>query len=215
MSRNVSIALALAVTAALLWLVTSLKVGGGRPSAPEPSAYAGPVGGAEPEEPTPEPTPTEAPAEPAAATPVSKAPAAPAAAPRPAVPTTTPLPAPQKTGPVDELKARFARDPRDAAAGTLETQIEAAFKSDDVPAALLHSVTCRATVCRVETRWAPDRGIGFMSAFTRLLMLLPDDPTPRLFDTNLGVSPESAPDASGVRAVDVYIARLPQTEPAR
>jgi hypothetical protein len=82
-----------------------------------------------------------------------------------------------------------------------------------VPAGLLKSVLCRRTVCRVETRWAPDRGIGFMSAFTRLLMQAPGADVVRVFDTNLGISPEGEPDAAGVRPVEVYIARLPAAEP--
>ncbi len=205
-NRNVLIVLALAATAAALWFVTSLSVSSGRPPASQPSADAEPPTGAQPEEAPVQPKPAEPATQPTATT---------AAAPRPAPPPPAKLPPPEKTGPADELKARYASDRRDASAGELEKEISAAFVSADVPASLLHSVSCRATVCRVETRWAPDRGIGFMSAFTRLLMIAPDDPTPRLFDTNLGISPEGAPDAVGVRAVDVYLARLPQTEPAR
>jgi hypothetical protein len=96
----------------------------------------------------------------------------------------------------------------------LEKEIEAAFTSSDVPTELLHAVQCRKTVCRVETRWAPERAIGFMAAFTRLLMIPPGSAASRTFDSNLGIAPEGTPDANGVRAVDVYVARLPDSEPA-
>jgi hypothetical protein len=36
----------------------------------------------------------------------------------------------------------------------------------------------------------------------------------RVFDSNIGFSPEGEPDASGVRPVDVYLARMPPPEPA-
>jgi hypothetical protein len=214
MNRNVLIVLALAATAAALWFVTTLSVSSGRPPASQPSSDTEPLAAGQPGAPSDEPTPAEPPTPPAAAAGPQPS-ATTAAAPRRAPPPPAQLPQPEKTGPADELKARFASDRRDASAGELEKKISAAFESTDVPASLLHAVSCRATVCRVETRWAPDRGIGFMSAFTRLLMLAPDDPTPRLFDTNLGIMPEGTPDAVGVRAVDVYIARLPQTEPTR
>ena len=84
-----------------------------------------------------------------------------------------------------------------------------------MPSGLLKSVLCRQTVCRIETRWTPARGIGFMSAFTRLLMTPPGTEPPKLFDPNLGVSPEGEAGADGTRAVDVYLARLPPTDPAR
>jgi hypothetical protein len=222
MTRNGWIAVALATTAALLWLVTSLGTGD-RTSASDP-AGAEPAGGVEPALPEPDPQP--APAEPAApptapTAPAPTEPAAPAAPAAPARPAEPPpeaqLPPPEKTGPVDELKARFASEPRDSSAGALEKHVEAAFRNDDVPAGLLKSVLCRRTVCRVETRWAPERAIGFMSAFTRLLMQAPGADVVRVFDSNLGISPESEPDANGVRSVDVYIARMPPTptpEPA-
>lgn len=219
MTRNGWIAVALATTAALLWLVTSMKTGGDRPRTSDPTDDAEPAAAAPVAE-APEAEQQPAPAEPPdPALPSTPAPAAapgeqpePAAEEQPTPPPTTPLPPPEKTGPVDELKARFTSEPRDSSAGTFEKRIEAAFKSKDVPAALFKSVLCRQTVCRVETRWTPDRAIGFMSGFTRLLMIPPGSQQPRLFDSNLAISPEGDPDASGERPVDVYIARLPPPE---
>lgn len=214
MTRTAWIVLAVAAAAVVLWLAASIRSGGDA-RAPESS-----LDEAQPP-PAVEDAPLEVPAfdpEPAAeppaaaASPVAAEPARHIA--REEAPPKGQLPAPEKSGPVDELAARFASDPRDAAAGTFEREIEAAFKSDDVPAALLQSVTCRSTVCKVETRWTHERAIGFMSAFTRLLMLAPDSVEPRLFDTNLGISPQGDADANGIRAVDVYIARLPQGQAA-
>jgi hypothetical protein len=207
------IAVALVGTAAVLWMLMGWPTG--RPPRAAPSSAGGaPVDEALVAEPPPsEPEPPAAAAPPAAADPSAKpAPRAPSE-PEPAPAAN--LPPPEKTGPVDELKARFANESRDPRASDLEKSIEAAFKNDDVPAALLGSIECRRSVCKVETRWSADRAIGFMSAFTRLLMLPPGSTTPQVFDTNLAVSPEGAPDANGVRTVDVYLARLAPAEPAR
>lgn len=214
MTRTGWIALALVVTAGVLWIVTSWSTRNEPQAAPSETvtvdvpAAAEPIAARAPEE------------EPAPAAPLDPAPPTPAAEPHeptaaPSQPDVSPLPPPERTGPVDELKARFEKEPRDSSAGALEKHIEAAFRTSDVPAGLLKSVLCRRTVCRVQTRWTPERAIGFMAGFTRLLMIPPDDPRPRLLDSNLAISPEGEADEGGERLVDVYIARLPDAEPAQ
>lgn len=215
MTRNGWIVLAMVTTAGLLWFVATLKLGGDA-HATQASRDEGESFDDAPLEqrpPTqPEPTPTK-PAPANAPVPAAD-PAAPSPAPRPEPPPpTSQLPPPERTGPVDELAARFASESRDASASASEKAIEAAFISTDVPSSLLHSVQCRRSVCRVETRWAPDRAIGFMSAFTRLLLVPPGSTAPRVFDSNLGIAPDGNVDASGARNVTVYVARLPPPEP--
>ena len=216
MTRSGWIALALATTAAILWLVTSLSTRGDRPAASDSTGVDEPelAPPAEPEPRADQPAQAAPPTAPAPAAEPEEQPDEPADPPS-QEPPTSPLPPPEKSGPVDELKARFASEPRDSAAGTFEKKIEAAFRHDDVPAGLVKSVLCRRTVCRVETSWTPDRAIGFMTGFTRLLMTPPGADVPRPFDSNLGISPEGEPDASGVRAVDVYLVRVPPPEPER
>jgi hypothetical protein len=208
---------ALVLAAALLWIVTGWQTrdqGSHRSDeiddAVAPSAAADPAAPSERAPAANIAQPGVAPSAPSVPT-APAAPIAPAAPAAPIVrepaPPVADLPAPEKTGPVDELKALFASEPRDSAAGSFEKQIEAAFRGNEVPPGLLKSVLCHSTVCRVETRWSPERGIGFMAAFTRLMMA-PDGRPAGQFDSGLAVSPEGEPDAHGTRAVDVYLKRI-------
>ncbi|MEY4580430.1 MAG: hypothetical protein RL701_5133 [Pseudomonadota bacterium] len=116
---------------------------------------------------------------------------------------TAPIPAPSRSGPVAELKALFATEPRPSAAARVETIIEAQFRRNEVPSGLLKSALCRSTVCRVETRWSPQRAEGFMSAFMHLMTDPPTEST--VFDPQFAISPEGEPGADGSQAIDVYV----------
>jgi hypothetical protein len=121
---------------------------------------------------------------------------------QPAVPDPSGPQVPQRSGPVDALAQAFASEPRASSAVQVEAAIQAAFRRAEVPPALLKSVLCRSTVCKVETRWTPDRAQGFMLAFMQLVMQPQEQ---HAFDHELGVSPEGEPDADGSRAVTVYV----------
>jgi hypothetical protein len=110
--------------------------------------------------------------------------------------------APQRSGPVDALQQAFASEPRASSAVSAESAIEASFRRAEVPRTLLKSVLCRSTVCKVETRWSPERASGFMVAFMQLVVQPQEQHT---FDHELGVAPEGEPDADGSRAVTVYV----------
>ncbi|HKU41908.1 MAG TPA: hypothetical protein VJR89_27310 [Polyangiales bacterium] len=121
-----------------------------------------------------------------------------------------PIPAPVRSGPVDELKRAFESEPRASTGARIEAAIEAQFRRADIPAGLLESVMCRTTVCRVETRWSPERAEGFMGAFMRLMQ---PEGTASLFDEKLAISPEAdvGPDRS--QAIDVYLKRAAASAP--
>jgi hypothetical protein len=211
MTRTSWAVVAVVLTAALLWIVTGWPTRNqGSHRSDEADDALAPPAAAEPAAPT-ERAPAASIAQPGVAPSAPAAPTAPAAPAAPADPEPEPqvadLPAPEQTGPVDELKALFASEPRDSAAGSFEKQIEAAFRGSEIPPGLLKSVLCHNTVCRVETRWNPESAIGFMAAFTRLMMA-PDGRPAGLFDSGLAVSPEGEPDAHGTRAVDVYLKRI-------
>ncbi|HEX4351847.1 MAG TPA: hypothetical protein VHZ95_03015 [Polyangiales bacterium] len=114
--------------------------------------------------------------------------------------------APGRSGPVDEWKQLFGSEPRASAAVGAESAIEAAFRRPEVPAGLMKSVMCRSTVCKIETRWSPDRAAGFMVA---LMQLVAPPQAKATFDHELGISPEGEADADGSRAIDVYLKQLP------
>jgi hypothetical protein len=108
----------------------------------------------------------------------------------------TQVPAPKREGPVDELKALFASEPRDSAAPPFESRIEAAFRHEGVPDALFKSVLCRQSVCKIELRWAPERSMGYMIGMT--LVSADFDKAPPAID------PVGEPAADGTLIVHVY-----------
>jgi hypothetical protein len=198
-----------ALGVAMIWFVAVRSDSSGRtdPPAPELPSPAAPV-----------PQPASAAPNPQPATPPEK--------PQPATHTQAPtlneqasdrgspsgIKPPERSGPVDELKQSFASEPRASAAVSVESAISAAFQRPEVPQGLLKSVLCRSTVCRVETRWSPDRAAGFMVALMQLVTQPPNDQP--AFDHNLGISPEAEPNADGNHAIDVYLKQLPSAKPA-
>jgi hypothetical protein len=87
----------------------------------------------------------------------------------------------------------------------MEKLIEDAFVDPAVDRALLARVICRTTVCKVETRWNPERGTGFMAAFMKLI---------KDFQSDLAMDRTGEADASGVVPVDVYLKRITPAPPA-
>jgi hypothetical protein len=120
-----------------------------------------------------------------------------------------PIPPPQASGPVAELKQAFAKEPRDSAAQLPESRIQGEFRKSDISPALLKSVLCRKSVCKVETLWSPERAESFMAAFMRLSTEFSSDFGP------IALEPHSAADERQERQIDVYLPRLdPGTPPA-
>lgn len=160
------------------------------------------------------PPPAPAPLEPSPVAPAPPAPPAPAAVsegdPEPSgedgdeTPHTFPPPA--SSGPVDEYKALYERESRDSAAIEFEQEIEAAFRTKNIPPGLLQSVVCRRSVCRVRTRWSQEYAEGFMMALTALLIVDPEGDTAPRFDSILALDPESDP-ADRSQDVAVYFRR--------
>jgi hypothetical protein len=191
-----------ALGAALMWFAAAQSNSGQLgpvETGPEtPSSAATTPVAREPAEPEPaaEPEP-EAPGTPAAPSAQPASPSEQPTQPAPSGPT-----APQRSGPVDALQQAFASEPRASSAVSAESAIEASFRRAEVPRTLLKSVLCRSTVCKVETRWSPERASGFMVAFMQLVVQPQEQHT---FDHDLGVAPEGEPDADGSRAVTVYV----------
>jgi hypothetical protein len=188
-----------ALGAALMWLAAA-HFNRGRPRRTEdgpdtsssPATDAVVIGPAEPAQPA-----AAEPQAPAAATP-STQPASPIEQPTPAGPR-----APERSGPIGGLEQSFASEPRASSAVGVESAIDAVFRRPEVPRALLKSVMCRSTVCKIETRWSPERAAGFMVALMQLVTQSQGEQ--RVFDHELGIAPEGEPDADGSRAIVVYL----------
>ena len=108
-------------------------------------------------------------------------------------------------GPVEELKQRYESEPRDSAAAEVDPLLRAAFEDPHLSPPLLRSVLCRATVCKLELNWSPDR----MSSYLRGMGLAAQH-----FDPHPGIEPREPPGA-GMRIVDAYLERKPAAGPPR
>jgi hypothetical protein len=129
------------------------------------------------------------PGEPAAADP-----AAPAPTPDRAKPTVNAV-LPQRQGPVDELSNTFASESRGEGSAPEEARVKEAFVDPQIPKALLHSVECRRSVCRLELRWSPERDPGYVLGLTKAV---------GSFSSPLGVEDPGPADAQGQRPLTVY-----------
>ncbi len=123
----------------------------------------------------------------------------------PAAPTPTPAPdrakptvnavLPQRQGPVDDLSNTFASESRGEGSAPEEARVKEAFVDPQIPKALLHSVECRRTVCRLELRWSPERDPGYVLGLTKAV---------GSFSAPLGVDDPGPADAQGQRPLTVY-----------
>lgn len=129
-------------------------------AAPTPVSTA-----AQPSAPSPSPMLRPAPA------PAAPAPAAPAEPATEQVPERVPTPhpmsldqtkPPEAYGALTELKNQYASESRSAASDATETQLRTLLaEAPNVPAELVQGISCRRTICKLETRWTPHRRIGF------------------------------------------------------
>lgn len=107
---------------------------------------------------------------------------------------------------MDEYKSLYEREVRDSGAIEFEQEIEAAFRTKQIPSGLLESAVCRRSVCRVRTRWSADHAEGFMMALTALLIVDPEAETAPRFDPILAIDPENEPE-DRTQLVSVYFRR--------
>lgn len=174
-------------------------------SVPQPAAAATkPEQPTQPAAPEPEPAPDEPaePADPPAAEPLFKL--------EQAVPEKVDdmahLPPPSASGPLAELQKEFEGAARDTDSARVESLIAEAFKLQHVPPELLESAVCQGGICRVRTRWTPERAGGFMVAVTTLAVKVPGDGQDTLmFDRNIAVGPASDRNSNGERSIEVYL----------
>jgi hypothetical protein len=103
-----------------------------------------------------------------------------------------------RQGPVAELERKFEAESRPSAARELEATIETTFRRPPLDPQLLHAVTCRQSICKLELRWSKERMDDYMIAITQLL------PS---FEDAVGVSPAADQPEDGQFDVTVYLQR--------
>ena len=110
-------------------------------------------------------------------------------------------PLPKAQGPVNELKAAFDSEPRDALwAKDAEAKIAGVFSGEDMPDTLLDKSACQKTVCRVDVTWSQENAAPYLDAVEELH---------RAFAADFAVAPQAPADKEGedALAVHVYVMR--------
>jgi hypothetical protein len=116
------------------------------------------------------------------------------------------IPPPSASGPLEQLQKQFESGSRDAASTAMEQSVQEAFKLTGVAPELLESAVCQGEICRVRTRWTPERASGFTVAFSTLALNLPGvDGTSAMFEKNFALGPASDRNSNGERTIDVYL----------
>jgi hypothetical protein len=109
-------------------------------------------------------------------------------------------------GPVEEYRALYNRQARDADANTIETAIRQAFGHSKTPD-LLQSVSCHESVCKVLVRWAPERARDYILATRWLAPGTAWPPGQPGFESSLAITGVSETDRDGTRLVELYLKR--------
>lgn len=110
-------------------------------------------------------------------------------------------PLPKAQGPVNELKAAFDNEPRDALwAKDAESKIAAVFTGEDMPETLLDKSACQKTVCRVDVTWSQENAAPYLDAVEELH---------RVFGADYAIAPQAPADKEGedAQAIHVYVMR--------
>lgn len=102
---------------------------------------------------------------------------------------------PQRQGPVDELSKTFASESRGEGSAPEEARVKEAFVDPQIAKALLRSVECRRSVCRLELRWSPERDPGYVLGLTKAV---------GSFSAPLGIEEPGPADPEGQRPLVVY-----------
>lgn len=195
--------LSVVVVGALLWLALAWRA----PTSDLPVAIDPP-----PAEPPPlPPSPAAPPAEPA---PQPTAPVQPEPAEAPTEEPTEPAQenapygrAPDELirgdqGPVAEYRKQYAVEARNAVSAGLEKQLREGFLASEGGANLIQSVSCRATLCKIEMRWSMANMRAYIAGLTR---------SRDAWEMPVAVSPVGPKDERGERPVEVYLKRRTST----
>lgn len=69
---------------------------------------------------------------------------------------------PEPSGPLAELKNQYASESRSAASSINEAKLrKLVTEARNVPSELVQGISCRRTICKIETHWIARRRIGF------------------------------------------------------
>jgi len=114
--------------------------------------------------------------------------------------TATPMPElfGEAQGPLEEYRQRFESEPRDSAAHDAEQSVRSAFEPEQANYALLRSVLCRQSICRVELRWTPEVLGNYIAAMGRMTTD---------FDASFAATAQGAPAGDHSRPVELFLKR--------
>lgn len=208
MSRNIAALGAVFIVGVLLWLVMAwrapldespaalqqaepsrLEVVAPQPSAAkpaEPSLAPAPAAEYEPEPGAPEPAPAEPP------------PREQHIATRPDATRVVADQIKGDQGPVAEYRSAYESENRNFESAEIEAMLRKSFAETDTTGELIKSISCRATVCKLEMRWSMARMRAYVGGMSR---------SQKGFKLPFALSPVSPADGKGIRLVEVYMKR--------
>jgi hypothetical protein len=106
---------------------------------------------------------------------------------------------PEAYGPLDEYKTRWANESRGAESSANEQYFRKLFDVPNIPPALIHDVSCRRSMCKLELSWRPERRLGFVVTL---------ESSKQLYDKRVAVEPGTR-EEDGSYLTNLYIRLTP------
>lgn len=106
---------------------------------------------------------------------------------------------PEAYGPLDEYKKRWANESRGADSSANEQHFRTLLDVPNVPPALIHDISCRRSMCKLELSWRPELRLGFVVTL---------ESSKQLYDKRVAVEPGTR-EADGSYLTKLYIRLTP------
>ena len=103
---------------------------------------------------------------------------------------------PERQGPLSELQHQYASESRAAESSVAEANLRSLLNTPNVPAELVQAITCRRTICRIDTLWTPHRRLGFVVLLESLK---------QLYKQQVAVQPADGPAQDGTYATSLFL----------
>ncbi|HTU58125.1 MAG TPA: hypothetical protein VMF89_06820, partial [Polyangiales bacterium] len=104
---------------------------------------------------------------------------------------------PEQTGPLAELKNQYASESRSADSSATEAKLRTLIsEARNVPSELVHGITCRRSICKIDMHWTARRRIGFAVVFGSFK---------QMYNQRVAVEPPSGRAEDGTYPTTLYL----------
>ena len=108
---------------------------------------------------------------------------------------------PEPSGPLAELKNQYASESRSAASSINEAKLrKLVTEARNVPSELVQGISCRRTICKIETHWIARRRIGFAVVLESFK---------QLYNQRVAVEPAQERSPDGTYVTTLYLHMTP------